>query len=1269
MSLAYFPKPKLLQQIHPKGHVVIEASAGTGKTYTIEHLVVDLLLRQENPCKLEQILVVTFTERATKELRLRIRHILERVRSTERIPDNEPDPVQSQNHWLIDDSALERVEQALATFDAAPIYTIHGFCQRVLTEHAFATQRPLQQKFADTRPLFERAFMRALRQHLACDPQCRGYLLRWQSSSNLEELRDLLLGCHVQFGEIWPRVDLKSLDAFCRQLILAADAAGGLHAIFSHYQRANIYAADLGKLREAVFPALARAQRAYQAAERNTNPDDTQPLALMLEMLEDMGEEFTLLYQPRERKLGRNEITFNTGFPPEVQGFIESTKAFNEVRVPFKAVVVQLFLPVVQRYLADIKRQEGLFDFNDMLLLVRQALMGAGGDTLRDTLRAKYRVALIDEFQDTDPVQWDIFRRVFVQSSDEQQTSDEDWYQWPEWATPQASQHRLFVIGDPKQAIYAFRGADVQIYLKAKDFLIMKEGGQLLHLTENFRSTEAMIRACNLIFDQKANVPLFQGPILYNYPVVCGRSGWVFRTSKRAAAAAALIEIPTDTHAEHDTNTPHDGPSATHLWLVEPPEGQLLSVPVLRETVGKRIAAEIAHILRDQPWVLGVKGDSHPANRIRPIAAHDIFVLTRTNAEALEIGDYLKQQGVPYTFFAVSYLFGSAEAKDVLDVLAAVAHPHDRAARMRAWLTPFFGLSLSQLEACADLADSHPLVARLLEWHAEARLGRYDALFSGIIAGSGVIRRELFLRDTDREVMSYLHIFEILQDEVSQSRLTIDELLIRLLDFIEGRRQPLGYKDGEGVVQKFGGGMDAVQVMTVHKSKGLEASIVFWAGGFAGTDVRIPYVFHDASGTRYVATVREGDAYKRASTEAWHEDQRLVYVALTRARARLYLPCVTPKTLKKRAASSNQRDGTFAMLNQRLMKLIEQGLTPDFTLERLRVGQDERDAAANAAIEISQPEDAQRETWQPAPILLNPPPRPAKVDAIRARRLMLTSYTRMKAASLNAAHHKELDDTSGADDLEMTSLIPKGELPAGITTGLFLHDLLEHIPFSTALQYPTLDTWRNTPEVQRAGDGALLRYPLDPQWRAEAERVVFTTFTKPLRFGNSQLPKGFAQLERVIKEMGFMYPIPETQHPSLIQWAGARTQKPRPLHIDRGFIKGFIDLVFEHEGRVYLADWKSDALFQYAPDDLSAHVQTHYEWQAKLYTLALVKWLRAFDRSSFEARFGGVIYVFLRGLSANQPTHAAQGLHFERPSWHHVLSFEQDLRSGKIPVC
>jgi exodeoxyribonuclease V beta subunit len=159
-------------------------------------------------------------------------------------------------------------------------------------------------------------------------------------------------------------------------------------------------------------------------------------------------------------------------------------------------------------------------------------------------------------------------------------------------------------------------------------------------------------------------------------------------------------------------------------------------------------------------------------------------------------------------------------------------------------------------------------------------------------------------------------------------------------------------------------------------------------------------------------------------------------------------------------------------------------------------------------------------------------------------------------------------------------------------------------------------------------------------------------------------------VSRVIKEMAFMYPIPEAHHPTLSQWGRRLQQTPQPIRIERGFIKGFIDLIFEHEGRVYLADWKSDALLQYGPQDLSAHVQAHYGWQAKLYTLALTRWLRAFDRETYDARFGGVLYLFLRGLAACPADgFVREGLHFERPSWHQVIGFEQDLRGGQVPVC
>ncbi|HEY0839893.1 MAG TPA: UvrD-helicase domain-containing protein, partial [Vulgatibacter sp.] len=392
-----YAKPLILRTLPKDRHVVVEASAGTGKTYTLEHLVVDLILTTD--VTIAQVLVVTFTERATGELRQRVRAILQRLLDLRKDDPNAaglPDDA----CWILDDQARARLERALRQFDTATISTIHGFCRRILTEHAFANQRLFAERNVDGREAFASAFRDTVREVLAVDPACRPILETWLANWNVDQLEALLYEATRERAELLPALD----DAW-------VDPGG----------------AEEGPARDLA--------------------------------------------------------------------------AIDADVVRLESLAVQRFLPLVVERLERRKREQGLFDFDDMLGLVRRSLSGEHGEALARILRGRYAVALIDEFQDTDEVQWEIFRRVFFDG---------------------AGDTRLYVIGDPKQAIYRFRGADVETYLSAKAE-ILGAGGARVALLDNYRSTRSLIDAYNSILDQGAPEPFFTSEgIDYAEPVACG---------------------------------------------------------------------------------------------------------------------------------------------------------------------------------------------------------------------------------------------------------------------------------------------------------------------------------------------------------------------------------------------------------------------------------------------------------------------------------------------------------------------------------------------------------------------------------------------------------------------------------------------------------------------------------------------------------------------------------------------------------------------------
>lgn len=1203
MSVRY-PKPQVLTELAGARHAVIEASAGTGKTFTIEHALLDRLLAG---LPLEQLLVVTFTEKAATDLRRRIRELIERALGALRAGEGPPLPPGAPA-WTLGEGEGELLEAALRAFSQAPIFTIHGFCQRVLAEHAFPCGRLFEQELVDGREAFAEGFLEVLRERLAAphDPQ-RPELRAWLASGrDVESLAELLRGVAAADAELRPRFAPAELEA------AAATLSGLLRGAAGETLRADLQTAKLG--RGDVRSAVGRCLDAWEEALARW---DQRGAALELALaLEEGRQRLGYLLDPKRRaKLVKGL--------PALGAVIEAARGLRRACVSLPAAAAHLFLDPVRARARERKRARGLFDFDDMLGLVRDALVDPEqGPLLLRALRSRYRLALIDEFQDTDPVQWEVFRRLFVEGT---------------------CAHGLWVIGDPKQAIYGFRGADVFTYLRAREVLVEAQGAARVPLTENFRSTPRLIAAYNHLFDPKLEPPFFHGAIRYEDPVSPGRP------LPEPLDPAELAPI--------------------HLVHFERDEAPWLRASEVRDLLARRYAREIRRLVaEDEVRVCDGEGGR------RALEWKDVYVLTYARWEGELLAGYLREEGVPFAFYKQDGLFQTDEAGHVADLLAAVADPRDRAKRLAAWRTPFFGLSREELAACQDLDGDHPLLRRLGEWHALAERGDYEALFRRIVGESGLVRRELFLEDDERALTNVLHLLELLLEESGRARRTLRELVLVLRSWIDQSRAPGGET---GNVQRLETEDDAVQVLTMHKSKGLEAQVVFLFGGLSERldkgqvntyhepgEEESPQeptqltVLHTPEGRRVVHVgPLDGFARERVAQEQREERQRLLYVAITRAKSRLYLPSFG-KHVKRRRSGEVVLDregepalewdfprlgGVYREICERLYQVIQgsSGALPNerFSVEAARELRPRRVAAAALA--------ACRD-WRPDPELLTAQA-PAE-DALRALRdaragRALVSYSGLKALEQALGTAKPFPAPPPPDP---------GALRGGTTTGSFLHVALELLPFESLAARPSLEEWRALPAVAGALRRAGYRHAIPDDQVPLAERLLYRALRAPLDLPGASLAEGIWRAEGVLKELEFSYPIPEGEAPRLLGQPGGR------LEVGRGYVRGAIDLVFRAGGRAFALDWKGDRLAGYAQPDLDERVAALYDRQRDLYHLALVKLLQVRDEADYEARCGGTVYAFLRGMAPDAPE--PRGLLVFRPSWSEVERLLLDLR-------
>jgi len=1168
----HYPRPKILDKIDLNRHAVIEASAGTGKTFTIEHLVIEILLHE--PVKLDQILVLTFTERAAAELRQRIRSTIEKVLYS---PCHEENCVHHRRDevWPVDDRVRHKLSQALYAFDAAAIGTIHGFFGRVLAEHAFSTGRSFEGELADGRTLFGRAFRTALRRSLAIKSSEPARLLAiWleqHTDTAIEDLETLLYDCHSTGREIEPAFSLQALE----------------REIETNF----LFNTDLRALADRVSATL-KAGKVHGTKAKAI----VDRIVTLAELIESSGRTLTTILDSSFRQtvseLGAR-LRESAAAAPGMADVVAAAARLETGLVSPEAALVQTALPTVRQFLERDKATTGKFDYDDLIARVVEALDGPRGGSLIDTLRRRYKFALIDEFQDTDRHQWRFFKRIFVESK---------------------AGHRAYLIGDPKQAIYGFRGGDVQAYQRACRE-IDREANPPVPLSVNWRSTAALIEAYNSIFEQTAQPSFFQGDIKYDQPV----------------------------EAKHDYDAEEPRGSRTpsiHLLKIKP-RGEKLNMAELRRGLARQIAREIRKLLKDPGLFFPSKeGD------VRKIQRKDIYILTSTNKDAIQVSQALRDAGVPFSFYKQEGLFQTREAREMRDLLAAVDQLADAGLRGRAWITPFFDVPLSVLPELHDLPHSDPLVAQLRAWNELAGKRQFETLFGRILDESGVIRRELFLKDGERALANYLHLCEILLEEARKTGCSLADLVTTLTAYIQETRKPPG-EDSD--VQRLESDRDAVQIMTIHKSKGLEAAVVFLFGGYFLKNDSEWHEYHDADGRRILYLGDNLDAERAAATEADQERQRVFYVALTRAKARLYLPMIAS------AFWPNGWKGGYKRVNDRLNALEAQPTANDF--ERLFRVIEFRDAPVGSDPDDETQPAVDFSKWCPPHDLLTDRDETRNFADLRNRHggYEVTSYSRMKRLW-------EAELMVGGQERDRETAVirpPEGALPGGTSAGTFLHEILELVPLESLAQVRNSGAWIEIPGVAKVIDDALAQNGIDRAHRETAALMAYLALTQAIDVGSGRSINGLGRCTQSLREMEFLFPLPEESHPRLDVSLLPREK----LVAERGFIKGFVDLVVEHEGLVYFADWKSDVLESYDPEPLKQHVKKHYDLQAKLYSLALVRALGIHLESQYVTRFGGLVYVFLRGLKEAAPDRPA--VYFERPAWCDILKHEKEIiRNG-----
>nr|WP_295383152.1 exodeoxyribonuclease V subunit beta [Pseudoxanthomonas sp.] len=1178
------------------GVQLIEASAGTGKTYTLATLFTRLIVEQQ--LRMGQVLAVTYTEAATQELRKRIRERLSLAARLAGTDANEGDNAEValtrhilQRHLAgggeTADQLARRLRIAAEETDLAAIFTIHGFCARVLREHALETGQGFDavELLGNARDLYAEVAADLWRVHAADAVDADALVRLWNSPDALAADLPALCGPLP----LYPQDTANTRDDDAPPGLAGAcdRLATGIAAHGEAYFGAVLAALDGGVLNKTSYKPdwLAALQRQLQ--QWSQRPD---PLIVLDERIERLTHE-ALSAKTNKAHAGKTPLS---PLQPLIADYLQALERCAQWRRGRAIGLLHHLRGEARQRLAALKRTRRVQTYDDLIEGVAEALEGPDRQALVARLRAQYRVALVDEFQDTDERQWRIFARVFGDSEEVRTLGD----------VP-----ALFLIGDPKQAIYGFRGGDVDTYLLARR--VADEAPRLAH---NFRSRPAVLRAIQALYDgaDAAGQEAFAHPGIRFEPVQPG--------DKRTDADHLRDGLPA--------------PALT-LRLLQGEDGQPLAADGSRAAATAACVADIHRVLADAR-------EGRALIDGRPVQPGDIAVLVRNHKDATRIQQALARAGVPAVATGKQSLFDTGEAGELRTLLLALLQPAD-SGRLRAALSTVLlgedAAAIAALEVEGDAQRHHQ--ARLLHWRERWQRSGPLALVSDLCAEQA--ERLLQLVDGERRMTNYLQLGEQLQEAATR---TLG--LHGLLDWLQARIASAD-PDDETQLLRLESDARRVQIVTLHKSKGLEYPLVYLP--FTGIGTRRPdsgryRVLHEDGQRVLLWRIDKDDPAWKAAGEtarrnAEAEDARLLYVGLTRAEHALWIAAGDITDIDKRRLAPLLA-GIAALRDHADIHIVEGPAEP-------------------------------------------PPPRlspeheasvaPARIATRRvAADWWVYSFTQLAHAEaggdpLAAATQADPgggDETPAADpDAPATvAALPVAADPrfAGSRFGVVMHAALENADFAA---------WRDWRRDDPAppGQDLVIADALREGGYAEADVAAGVEVLVPL-IGHTlgtALPEGvrLADLPADTRraEIEFHFAMTATPVPALLALLhrhgvlrtrsafGARQRL-------EGLMTGLIDLTYHHDGRWYVLDYKSNQLPGYdamAMQQAMAH--SEYDLQALIYTLALHRWLRfrLGDAYDYARDFGGVRYLFCRGLDLDrQPS---PGVHAQRfdPDLVHAL--------------
>ena len=1149
-----------------KPRVLIEASAGTGKTYTIAGLFVRLLV--EKKLTVDRILVMTFTRKATAELRDRI---FKRLRECLKVLEDGKNESSDEfltlflEHLSDKDEALRTLKEAVRNFDESHVTTIHGFCQKVLNEEALIVGTPFEMEVNQHDDALTQAaedyWRQFIHRHsgteagryytaklfsLASSPAKLKELVSPLISKSYAEIRGEVMedpiGCLERI--IKSRGELKKMWMDDEKQIL--DILH--HCEISRYQQH--LASRLRKLRTFLM-------------DDNYTSDSPESL-----------QYFTSDYLYDESNLKKS------GNPTSHHPYFELCSQFAELIKDIDKIKTTLIVDSYRKILElrdDLLNNSTAVTYDDLLRNVQKALRDVTrGDGLGHSLLGKYPFALVDEFQDTDPMQYDIFDSIYPESGGES---------------------GLFMIGDPKQAIYGFRGADIYTYFKARKAV----KGQVYTLEKNFRSSPRLIEAVNAVFGGERNafiqaeIDFFDSepgmPSIGKEFLVDGKPGDHFRITSKTGEEKSK-EICNDFAFQHTVS---------------------------------RIAALLDMANKGRVTIRGKK-----------LRAGDIAVLVSGHRDAGQIKKLLKSIGIESVTYSRQQVFETFEAHRLALLMAAVLEPFNQAALNNVLVSGFFGLDLSLLYENVEDEDKKQILSAELRqlneiWH---RHGFYP-MFRSVLFREGRLSKLARLTDSERVFTNLYQLADICTKAEKEGSLAPGALHTW---FLREKNDPGSDEERTLLLES---DQNLVKISTIHNSKGLQFPVVFcptlWESKKKkstmieyhpeGSDDLVIYAGQQADGERALAE-------EKYLQESVAEEVRKAYVAVTRAKYLCHVIWVSHKEsrysglgaqaygeqLFKEPIAESSFDEVFERLSETHPDAVQ--------FERL----DEPARRSAAVIYDSEDEKAM------------------ELKPYRGRK-ELTVHRKLESfSSLMRLHSKAIDQPDYDQVMEayVGAFEQKGNspqaptiynFPRGAAAGTAVHKLFERDEFD-------FRTAGIAGESVWIGE-VLSQHQIDRKWSPVMRQMLADVAGAVL----PGIDLSEVQTSERLREMEFHFLSADTESERLFRIIRNEPVSAETSRKATGFMTGFIDLIIRQNGRYYILDYKSnhlgDELSDYEPSQLRQEIYSNgYDLQYHLYTLALAQYLaKRISDFSYESHFGGVAYLFVRGMRAG----SSNGVWFHKP--------------------